>query len=189
MRRARRFVLPAASTLLILAGCESPVQDDFIVSLGPEAPGVEEGPFHRYGQPCVACHGQYEADEPEMSVGGTVFATPNEDIPVANAKVILTDADGKRIERTTNCAGNFYIETGEFVPAYPMRVELECPLPDGTVRRSVMGTRVNREGSCAGCHDKGPASPTSPGRVYCVSQQPNPPFTVPQPCEGGPTPQ
>jgi hypothetical protein len=182
-----RALFAIATVLLI--GCLSPVNDDLIDSLGPEAPGVEEGPTHRYGQPCLACHGKYGGEGPEMSVAGTVFATPNDDIPVANAKVILTDAAGKRVERTTNCAGNFHIESESFVPQYPMRVELECPLPDGTVRRAVMGTRVNREGSCAGCHDKGPPSPTSPGQVFCLETQPDPPFAIPTPCAGGPTPQ
>lgn len=171
-----------------LAGCLSPVNDELIDSLGPEVEGVEEGEFHRYGQPCLACHGAY-GGQPEFSVAGTVFATPNDDIPVAGAKVILSDAEGNRFERTTNCAGNFYIEVEQFQPVFPMHVEIECPLPDGTVRRAVMGTRVNREGACAGCHDKGPASPTSPGQVYCLEAQPNPPFTVPGGCPGGPNPQ
>ncbi len=174
---------------LVVAACESPINSELVTSLGPEVPGVEESEFHRYGQPCLACHGTYGGEGPEMSVAGTVFATPNDDIPVAGAKVVLIDANGARHESITNCAGNFYVEPSQFEPLYPMHVEVECPLPDGTVRRAVMGTRVNREGACAGCHDKGPASPTSPGQVYCLESQPTPPFAIPTPCAGGPTPQ
>lgn len=177
-----------AIVLLSSAACFNPVESDLSDSLGPEAPGVEESEFHRFGQPCLACHDR-GGESPHFSVAGTVFATQNEDIPVAGAKVILVDADGQRFEKTTNCAGNFFIEPDQFTPQYPMHVEIECPLPDGSVRRAVMGTRIGRDGSCAGCHDKGPPSPTSPGRVFCLPAQPDPPFTIPTPCAGGPTPQ
>jgi hypothetical protein len=178
----------AALPILLSAACFNPVESDLAASLGPEAPGVEESEFHRFGQPCLACHDR-GGESPHFSVAGTVFATQNEDIPVLGAKVIVIDAAGKRFDATTNCAGNFMVEPSQFEPQYPLHVEVECTLPDGSVRRSVMGTRVAREGSCAGCHDKGPPSPTSPGRVFCVTSQPDPPFTIPTPCEGGPNPQ
>ena len=171
-----------------LTGCFSPVQDDLIESLGPEQEGVPEGPTHRYGQPCLACHDAYYGEGPELSIGGTVFATPDADIPVQGAIVTISDATGKQVKLTSNCAGNFYAERRDFDPVFPLRAEVECPLPDGTTRRAVMGTRINRDGSCASCHQKGAATPQSPGQVYCVPQMPATPFVVPV-CNGGPNPQ
>ncbi len=183
-------ILPRAWSVaaLLTCACESPVQDDLIDSLGGEQRGVPEGPTHRYGQPCLACHDDAVGDGPKMSVGGTVFASPLDEVPVEGAVVTLLDASGAQHQAITNCAGNFYVEAKDFLPSFPMRVEIDCPLPDGTVRRAVMGTLVNREGSCAGCHENAAPTPQSPGRVYCLQDPVDPPFVVPA-CNGGPNPQ
>jgi cytochrome c553 len=179
----------AAGSASTLTGCPSPAEDTLIESLGPEVNGVEEGEHHRYGQPCLACHGGYGPGEPTFSVAGTVFATPNDEIPVLGAKVVLTDANGSEKTLTTNCAGNFYAEEGDWDPVFPLRATVECPLPDGTVRRAVMGTRINRDGSCAGCHANEAPGQNGPGRVYCVAEQPaNLPFSLTPGCSGGPKP-
>jgi hypothetical protein len=172
------------SFVLASTGCFSPVEDDLIAELGPEVDGLEEGPFHRYGQPCLVCHGGYKA--PLFDAAGTVFATPSDDIPVASVIVKLTDANGDTINVPTNCAGNFYIEDAAWDPVFPLRAEIECTLPDGTKRRSVMQTRINRDGGCASCHERGPANQFSPGQIFCMPEQPAEPFTVPPECPGGP---
>src|SRR5690606_33596927 len=99
MRRAPRAALSiplvAALAALGATACGDPVLDARIEALGGEVDGVEPGEFHRPGQPCVLCHGKYGGEEPEMSVGGTIFAIPttpdneNEVIPVEGVKVLL----------------------------------------------------------------------------------------------------
>lgn len=175
----------AALAAAALAGCPSPAEDDLIASLGPEVSGVPEGEHHRYGQPCLACHGGY-GPGPGFAVAGTVFATPVDEITVEGARVELTDATGSQIVKTTNCAGNFYVEEGEWDPVFPLRAVVECTLPDGRVRRNVMGTRINRDGSCAGCHANEEPSQLGPGRVFCTDEVLEMPFTLPASCPGGP---
>jgi hypothetical protein len=122
-----------------------------------------------------------------------VFAQPDDEIPVKGAKVTITDSTGQKKSAKTNCAGNFYIEEADFTPVYPVRVEIECTTPAGfsgvtETYRNVMGTRVNRDGSCAGCHDNEPASQNGPGRVYCMDGRLNNPFSIDPDCVGGPKP-
>jgi hypothetical protein len=166
------------------AGCASPVQDDAIESWGGEVPGVPEGEFHRPGQPCVLCHGDYHGAGPIMSVAGTVFATPRTARPVGGVKVTITDSDGNVASKTTNCIGNFFFTEEEFTPVFPLRAEIECPVPGtGATKRLVMGTRIGRDGSCANCHN-GPPEVDSPGWIYCAETMPEPPYVVPQNCQG-----
>jgi len=176
-------------TVLVLfaSGCFNPVDDDLVAEQGPEVDGVGEGPLHRYGQKCFACHGG-SGIAPEMAFAGTVFAVPNEDIPVAGATITITDANGDSRSTPSNCAGNFYVLKEAWDPVYPLRAEIECTLPNGETRRSLMGTRINRDGGCASCHERGEATFESPGQVYCLPEQPDPPFTVAAGCEGGPHP-
>lgn len=175
----------AALVALLPIGCESPIDDELIESLGPEVEGLEEGPYHHYGQPCTACHGGY-GPGPEFAFGGTVFATPNDDIPVAGAVITVTDATGARKAAPSNCAGNFYLLKESWDPVFPLRVEVECTLPSGEKRRSLMTTRINRDAGCAQCHEKGALTADSAGQVFCVLEQPDPPFELNQGCEGGP---
>ncbi len=177
---------PLLAIVVALMGCESPVEDDLIAALGPEVEGLEEGEYHRYGQPCLVCHGGY-GEGPKFVVAGTVFATPDADIPVQSAIITLTDATGDQILVPSNCAGNFYIAEDTWAPVFPLRAEIECTLPDGTRRRSVMETRINRDGGCASCHEKGPATQFSPGQVFCLESQPAEPWVVPAGCPGGPS--
>ena len=187
--------LALVTTVSVLAAatlaCESPIHDEAVAALGDEAPGVDTGEFHRYGQDCMVCHGG-AGPGPDFVAASTVFATPDSDIPVKGATVILTDATGQTASVRTNCAGNFIFENRDFQPQFPLRAVVLCPQPDGSTRRVVMGSRINRDGGCAFCHAAGEASGASPGQVYCASTQPNPPYTVPVgerggQCEGGPS--
>lgn len=181
----------SAVLVAVAAGCESPVEDDLIASLGPEVDGLEEGAFHRYGQPCFACHGG-AGEGPDMAFAGTLFATPDDDIPVEAATITITDATGDTRSTVSNCAGNFYVLKESWDPVYPLRAEIECILPsdDPDVaperRRTVMATRINRDGGCASCHKIGPPNADSVGQLYCMPEQPDPEFRRVPGCQGGP---
>ena len=116
-----------------------------------------------------------------MSVAGTIYAyptaTPEEKpLPVKGVKVKLTDSFGEQYEVGTNCAGNFFIEAEKWDPAFPLRAEIEYPVPGlESTKRVVMSTRISRDGSCAGCHTKNPTQ-GSPGWVFCAEAQTEPPF-------------
>jgi hypothetical protein len=177
--KASLFAL--AASLLLAMGCGNRAVDERIAVLGDEDPNVPTGEFHRPGQPCLLCHGEYLEETPLMTVGGTVYAfpvRPNETpSPVKGVKVILTDAFGETFSAGTNCAGNFFITKDQWKPAFPLRAELEYPVPgaEGSTKRVVMSTRISRDGSCAGCH-AGPPNQGSPGWVTCAEAQTDPPF-------------
>lgn len=177
-RRGRLTAAPALALGVALAACGNPALDDRIDALGDEVPGVEPSAFHRPGQPCVLCHGPYFGAQPELSIGGTIFATDRGRVPVEGAVVRIWDSVGDSRELTTNCIGNFFAKKEDWDPLFPLKVEVEFGLPgkEATDRRLVgMSSRIEREGSCAGCHvdNKSEVSQTqaSPGRVYCVEQE------------------
>jgi hypothetical protein len=181
-----------ASLALLAAGCANPVQDARIAQLGPEDPAVPQSDIHRPGQPCLLCHGPYKGAEPEMSVAGTIFAyawdvnDPKADpIPIEGAIIHLTDSFGASPPESpkTNCAGNFYLTKSDWDPAFPLRVAVEYPVPGQTsTQRVSMGTRISRDGSCAGCH-KGAPNQGSPGWVYCTQHTSDAPdFEPPSKC-------
>ena len=167
----------SAATGALLPGCANPVESEEIAALGDT--NVRNGPTHRPGQPCLVCHDG--GVSPEFYAAGTVFSTPEEKIGVTGAVVTITDAAGHTEERTTNCAGNFYLDENSTPLQFPLHVEVQCTLPDGTVVRNVMGTRVDRDGACAGCHKDSP-SQSSTGRVACVQKEPAVPFTASTSC-------
>jgi hypothetical protein len=176
---SRRHALALAAAGLWLAGCANPVVDDQIDALGPEVPGVAPSEFHRPGQPCVLCHGEYGGAEPEMSIGGTIFAVParnarSHPVPVKNATVTLTDTTGDPVTTRTNCVGNFFFEREKYNPSFPIRAVVEVEVPGTSEKiRKVMATRISRDGSCAGCH-QGAQGETSPGWVWMVDAEVNP---------------
>ena len=182
------LLAPAVFATLLLCGCDSPVNDDRIECLGGEQPEVPPSEFHRPGQPCVTCHGEYAAESPILAVAGTIMSTPFNPVPVEGVLVRLTDAQATVVEKTTNCIGNFQVTADEWTPAFPLRAEIECPTgdPDKPIRRFVMGTRITRDGSCAGCHI-GPPSQYSPGWIYCAeSEAAGSPYVVSDACPGVP---
>jgi hypothetical protein len=186
----RRVAIVLVGVLGIgLAGCPNPVQDREIEALGGECSDIPESEYHRPGQPCVLCHGQYEKDSPRMSIAGTIFATKSSATPVEGAEILLTDANGSSPPGPvlTNCIGNFFIEDDAWTPAFPIHAEIVCPNPDDMdePRRLVMGTRISRDGSCAGCHiDKPGDHLDSPGWIYCAVRSPETPYTVRDTCQG-----
>jgi len=169
-----------APTILVLAacviGCANPAVDDRIEALGEEPlPDLNDFSYHRPGQPCVLCHGEYEEEDPIMSIGGTVFQTPKKRIPVENARVRVWDSSGEPPrDKLTNCVGNFWFTKEEWNPLFPLHIEIEYQLEgDDDFRVQPMLSRVGRDGSCAGCHQDTPEPNTqySPGRVYCTQDE------------------
>lgn len=171
--RAALFV-PVLGVALLAASCTDPVYDQQIEDLGDEAPGVDPGPEHRPGQPCVLCHSSTgPADDAPFSMAGTVFESPASIRGVPGVEVLLVDANGvspvdansgQRIPIITNKAGNFYVPTSVWNPAFPVRVAIFCSGalvngPDGQPvqcgfpgQRKQMQSHIGREPSCAGCH-------------------------------------
>lgn len=177
---------------LVAAACASPTNDEAYEALGGELAGIKpETEWHRPGQPCLVCHGDYIGDSPTMLVGGTIYASRSnvsaDHSPFANGAVVeITNAQGNSISRTTNCTGNFWVEEDNpegWVAAFPLFAAVTCPSPDGgEPRRVVMGTRIGRDGSCASCH-KG-AGAESTYFVYCSTTDPGYPALTPATCEG-----
>src|SRR5262245_45902070 len=124
---------PISSVILsaLLAGCGNPTVDDEIAALGEEKEGVPPSQYHRPGQPCVLCHGPYEGADPEMSLAGTIYATAAEPVAIEGARVLVTDSVGMKVEKSTNCAGNFFWTAEEYAPSFPLKVEIVCPAPGG----------------------------------------------------------
>lgn len=150
-------VVALASAVL---GCSlDPVHDEAVTDLGPEAPGVAQGPLHRPGQPCLVCHDGSTA-HPAMTVAGTVNAVLGSAARLAGASVALTDVRGSTVMATTNAAGNFYVEPGTWRPTFPLHVAISF---GGYT--STMSTIIGRDGSCASCHTD-PTSRISAGAVF-----------------------
>ncbi|MRG96781.1 hypothetical protein [Polyangium spumosum] len=191
MMTPRTVLASSLFALSLVLGCGNRAVDERITQLGEEDPNVPVGEFHRPGQPCVLCHGEYLRENPIMSVGGTIYAYPTKTreekpLPVEGVKVKLTDSFGEQFEVSTNCAGNFFIEKEAWNPAFPLRAEIEYPVPGEleSTKRVVMSTRISRDGSCAGCHTDNPTQ-GSPGWVYCAETQTDPPFPPQSPsCAG-----
>ncbi len=139
------LVLFAAAALW--SSCRmDPVIQDQIDKLPPEdaaGPSAE----HRAGQPCVLCHSTYEAAEPEMAIGGTIYAQDLNTLqlaPVEGVFVTIYDSNGASQKACTNSAGNFYLETSDWPDAaFPLTIR---------VGNRFMRSLIGRERSCAGCH-------------------------------------
>ncbi len=160
--RARRAVLAAGSAAAL--ACSDPVHDQLVASLGPENPTVPQGPLHRPGQPCLACHGGEGPASLQFSVAGTVYATLNQPQPAAGPCVQIEDIEGRYwTSAPTNAAGNFFVGETDFSPDFPIRMAIVA-CDTGFIFQQ-MQTYSARDGSCADCHLQ-PAGPTSPGVVY-----------------------
>lgn len=183
--RARHLVLWAA-----LAGCGDPYRDRLIDGLPDEEPNFAPNELHRPGQPCLACHSTYGGETP-YSVAGTLFTTAKlDELPamLQGYTVRVHDSEGRSKDAVSNACGNFFITRDEWEPAFPLLVEIlsgEVGGTDPLVPVSTMGSRIAREGSCAGCH-LGRPSPLSPGFVSILGTSPaSPNASLPGAC---PTP-
>lgn len=145
-----------------------PVHESEVEALGPEKPGIPQGPLHRAGQPCMVCHSPEGPANTVFSFAGTVFAAPamvgaTTGAPVTgveNAAVGIRDSTGAPFLALTNCVGNFYVAPDKYSPVFPVLVSVSKG------KNAVfMNSQITRETSCAGCHARA-VSDTSPGQVY-----------------------
>jgi hypothetical protein len=142
------------------AACADPVREQAIAALGGEAEGVEPGPLHRPGQPCLVCHDSGKASP--FSVAGTIYARAEGRAPVNRVTVQLIDSQGRHFDALTNCAGNFLVRPDEFTPHYPLWVTVAVG-----DQKIDMESPVFRDGSCASCHGD-PKGPASAGHAYLL---------------------
>jgi|CZKU01.1.fsa_nt_gi hypothetical protein len=158
--------LVALATALAMVGASSCIDashDDQVQALGGEAPGVQKGPNHRPGQPCLVCHGGLGPASARFVMAGTVYAVQGETNPSSGARVHIEDANGAFYTAITNRVGNFYITPAQWAPPLPATVQVT----QGQNSQQ-MQTNIGRDGSCAACHTQSPG-PTSPGPVYVVA--------------------
>jgi hypothetical protein len=168
MNAVLRVAIAAPAACLLLAGCivTDPVHQSDVDALGPEAPGVPQGEFHRAGQPCGVCHGGKGPASSHFSVAGTVFAGQTDKVGIPNVQILLVDSDGTNpstIPRT-NCAGNFYVladvSKGGWDPQFPIETGIA-----GYSQGAQMIGHIGRDASCNTCHFD-PAGLNTPGHVY-----------------------
>jgi hypothetical protein len=155
-------LLPILLAALAGAGCDDPVHDALVASLGPENPAVPPGPLHRPGQPCLACHDGTGPASMTMIFGGTAYEYYNQTAPLVAAQMSFTDSSmGPPFVTTTNCAGNFWVQATDWTPTFPVDVELFY----GGFSPEKMRSHIGRAYSCASCHT-GTQSSTTVQQVY-----------------------
>src|SRR5512140_3650476 len=98
----------AVAAAVAIGSCADPVHDLQVKALGGEAPNVPTGEYHRAGQPCTTCHGQYGPATSQFAIGGTVFHGPDKAIGEEGVRIEMVDSTGSQRNATTNCVGNFF---------------------------------------------------------------------------------
>lgn len=132
---------------------------------------VDEGDKMRPGVACIKCHNSNTADgleAPNLTLGGTAYATPHEPNdcnaqvvmgpPIDTAVVEITDKNGVVIPLTVNSVGNFYRKSSKGAVAMPYTAKIKY---DGKER--VMLT-AQSSGDCNDCHTQ-KGSDGAPGRI------------------------
>jgi len=143
----KRRAVAVVVALAALPGCSDPVHDQAIDDLGGEAAGVEPGPEHRPGQPCLLCHDGHGSGGGEFSIAGTLYQRAGGRAPLVGALVRIIDSTGRQYGVRSNCAGNFIIDAGSFRPKYPIWTKIEY-----AGHTAEMISASFREGSCSACH-------------------------------------
>lgn len=120
--------------------------------------GCQNGnsPLMRPGADCLVCH--TGDDAPKWNVAGTVYGAPNAAATagIQGVTVHVTDTNGRKLDLTTNSAGNFY--TAEDMQP-PFTVALE---KDGA---KIASTSSQPSGACNSCHGSVPLNGAA-GRLY-----------------------
>lgn len=161
------------AVLAVAAGCIGTTPEEELADQQGGDVG-EEGPTHRPGQRCLACHGEDHAPGGEVFVlAGTVYREAGDADGLAGAEVEVTSDAGEVIRVTSNRTGNFMVSVGEGgdpedgwlgvarAPAFPLRVAVRYAGAEETMRNV-----IHREGSCAACHDRAGKGAASNGPVY-----------------------
>lgn len=161
------LTLPLLATALapVTACTFDPVHQSLVDQLGPEAPNIPKGEFHRAGQPCVVCHGGEGPANEKFSIAGTIFHGPNTTnigfMGAGGVTVYIEDDNGQTIPVTTNCVGNFWIKASDFQPVFPVQVSIAGP---NNMGQQTMRSQIGREPSCGMCHQV-QSYPNQPGAI------------------------
>jgi hypothetical protein len=152
------MALLAIVAALLASGCRNdPVPQAVIDSLPPDT--SPNGPTHRAGQPCLACHDKY-GGATEFAVAGTLFAldsTGTTIVPAPGLTVNVLDSSpngGSSLHACSNSVGNFFILASNWSDiTFPL-----SPTAGGVPMQSLIG----RDGSCATCHTLPDANSLNP---------------------------
>ena len=167
--------LTSIALLALAAGCIGTTPEEELEDQQGGDVG-EEGPTHRPGQRCLACHGADHTPGGEVFVlAGTVYRRAGDAAGLAGAEVEVTDDRGAVFTVVSNQTGNFMVSTGEVdqdrrnqgwlgvpdPPAFPLRVKVSYAGSEQAMRNV-----IHREGSCAACHDRAGPGAASAGAVF-----------------------
>jgi len=154
-----------------IGACLDPVTHDEQNALGGEIEGIEPGPRHRSGQPCLTCHGDERTQTPVMMAAGTVFRKKGSNDRAEGAVITISDAKGKVRKKTANDRGNFYVTVDEWPdPVYPLESRIDFTDSDGAWI-ATMVTRIGRNADCNRCH-QGDGDPSHAQRTYADEVRP-----------------
>lgn len=167
--------LSSISLLALAAGCIGTTPQEELADQQGDDP-VEDGPTHRPGQRCLACHGEeYTPGDQVFVLAGTVYRRAEDSTGLLGAEVEVTDDRGDLFTVESNRAGNFMVSIGEVdedrrdegwlglarAPAFPLHVKVRYAGTEQSMRNV-----VHREGSCAACHDREGKGAASNGKVF-----------------------
>ena len=172
VRRGAMLTALAGAALAASACLGTTPEEELASAAGPDE--GEEGPTHRPGQPCLACHGEdYTPGGQVFAVAGTVYLHAGDTRGLEGAEVEVTDADGSVFSAHTNRTGNFMMSVGgdgrasegwvrlASAPVFPLRVLVRRDTGEKRMR-----SFIQREGSCAICHDRAGPGAASAGKVF-----------------------
>lgn len=153
-----------------------PVHQSLVDQLGPEAPSIPKGEFHRAGQPCVVCHGSEGPANEQFSIAGTVFYGPGtmtngQLMGAGSVTVYMLDDAGGTYQVTTNCVGNFWVRPQDYQPQFPVLISIAGPTEGGGTATQKMISHIGREPSCGMCHQV-QSYPNQPGAISNYYQTP-----------------
>jgi mono/diheme cytochrome c family protein len=167
---------PVAIAILgLVASCIGTTPEEELADQQGDDP-YEDGPTHRPGQRCLACHGEdYTPGGEVFVVAGTAFRRADDALGLAGVEIEITDDRGAVFTVTSNQTGNFMVSVGEVdeerrgqgwigrseAPVFPLRVLVRYA---GAER--IMRNVIHREGSCAACHDRHGKGAASNGKLF-----------------------
>lgn len=167
--------LAGLAALLLAAGCIGTTPEEELENAQGDD-SAEEGPTHRPGQRCLACHGADHTPGGEVFVlAGTVYRRAGDAEGLAGAEVEVTDDRGDLFTVESNRVGNFMVSVGEVdedrrgegwiglsrAPEFPLQVKVRYAGTEQSMRNV-----IHREGSCAACHDRAGKGAASNGKVF-----------------------
>lgn len=175
MRARASFVL----LLALLAGACQRIDVGQIGNGGPGGSGDRRGgedeedddgsPEHRPGQRCFDCHSEESHRAgPIFVLAGTVYARASDPVGAQGASVHVVDAARHEFDLGTYPGGNFMVGADQLPWALVFPLTVDITLADGTMR--AMRSRIQREGSCAGCHSFAGADETHVERIWVVEE-------------------